>query len=740
MVPARHHPHVGLVCVLMLMWAVCAPAQTVDFAGGTGEPNDPYQIATAEQFIAMGFDPNLLDKHFVLLCDIDLGSDLLTRHTFTQAVIAPEVVHEGVREAQIEYWEFNGSFDGGGHVISNLVIEGDTSSCVGLFGTVGSRGRIENLAVEGALVRGSYYTGGLVGHNDGTILRCHVSGEVSGDDSVGGLVGRSHGTVAMSHASGTVRGGNKCSYLGGLGGQNYNGIVINCYSDAAVQAESDSDYLGALVGNNGGSIANCYAVGSVSAGGGSTLIGGFVGENSGSIANCYASDNVISGERSNSVGGLVGSNPFGSIANCYAAGCVSAGRDSRNVGGLLGEATLTGSVSHCFWDVETAGVLRSSGGIALATSKMQDASTYLLEGWDWLGERANGTADLWVIPEAGGYPKLAVFCDSCEVHALEGAGTRENPYRLTSPEDIGAVSRHDPSACYQLDADVSMSGIVWTSAPVAGLDGGFEGGGHTVSGLTIRDGGYLGLFAVLTPRAQVANVAIEEVNVAGEGHGTSLGSLAGENLGSITNCRATGVVYGYHTVGGLVGCNYRGRIVNCGAAVDTLGVRYGCGGLVGVNTGTLSCCSATGAVSGVKVMEDMGGLVGYNNYLGHITDCYARGNVSDREYSLHAGGLVGHNLHLLSSCYATGSVVAGTGSIGLGGLVGKDEGGAVDNCYFLRPSSGAGLIGFGEPLSADQMMNQASFVGWDFENVWIICEGRDYPRLRWEEVECGSER
>jgi len=727
--------YLSLAAIVLLARAAFA----VEFAGGTGKPNDPYQIATAEQLISIGSDPNLLDKHFVLLSDIDFGSDPLTQYRFVQAVIAPEVMYEDENEIWFETWEFNGSFDGTGHTVRNLVIEPDVSYAVGLFGTVGVRGRVENLSVENAFIRGWDASGGLVARNYGTILRCYASGEVSDGMFVGGLVGRNHGTIALSHASGTVSGENQCYYVGGLAGQNFDGIIINCYSDAGVQGGYDSEYLGALAGANTGSIANCYATGSVTAGDDSLFVGGLVGDNMGSIANCYATGSVLSGAKSTSVGGLVGNNPFGSIANCYAIGRVSAGPNSENVGGLLGHAIEVGDVSHCFWDVETSGLTQSGGGVGLTTIAMQDANRYLLEGWDWVGERANGTADLWVIPAAGGYPKLAVFCDSCEVHILEGVGTQDNPYKLASAEDVGAVSRYDPSACYRLDADVSMSGIVWTSAPIAALDGGFEGAGHTVSGLIIRDGGYLGLFAVLASRAQVTDIMVEDANVRGAGYATSFGALAGENLGSIARCRATGVVSGFHTVGGLVGSNHWAQMVNCGAAVNVLGVRYGCGGLAGSNSGSITGCFATGCVSGLEGVEEVGGLVGYNNHLGHITDCYARGNVSAGEHSSHIGGLLGHNIYLglLINCYATGGVAAGAGSIGLGGLVGKDEGGTIQNCYFLRPPNGTGpTSGVGQPRTADQMMRRNNFVGWDFANTWMICEGSDYPRLRWEGVTC----
>ena len=72
--------------IVVTFWSLWT-CHAADFAGGTGEPNDPYQIATAEQLISIGSDPNLLDKHFVLINDIDLDPNLPGGQVFPRAVI-----------------------------------------------------------------------------------------------------------------------------------------------------------------------------------------------------------------------------------------------------------------------------------------------------------------------------------------------------------------------------------------------------------------------------------------------------------------------------------------------------------------------------------------------------------------------------------------------------------------------------------------------------------------------------
>jgi len=144
--------------LIMPALGLCTAVSAVEFAGGTGEPNDPYQIATAEQLIAIGADPNLPSKHFVLIADIDLSGVTLS-HPVVGA--------------------FNGTFDGRGHAICNLTIRADGRGYVGLFGMIGWAGRISDLHVVDADITASgrrNYHGVLAGYNDGTLVDCSATG------------------------------------------------------------------------------------------------------------------------------------------------------------------------------------------------------------------------------------------------------------------------------------------------------------------------------------------------------------------------------------------------------------------------------------------------------------------------------------------------------------------------------------------------------------------------------------
>ena len=205
-----------------------------EYSGGTGEPNDPYQIATAADLIALGNEPNDYNKHFILTADIDLDPNLPGRRIFDKAVIAPDMndTQDGFQGPS-----FTGSLDGNDHTISQLTIEG--GGYVGLFGELASEAEVKALGVADANVTGSDpYVGGLVGYNYGTILTSHSTGMVQGGGGVGGLVGNNDGTIISSYSSAAVS-GNTDDLCGGLVGVNNWGSIAACYSTGKCQGASE---------------------------------------------------------------------------------------------------------------------------------------------------------------------------------------------------------------------------------------------------------------------------------------------------------------------------------------------------------------------------------------------------------------------------------------------------------------------------------------------------------------------
>jgi len=298
------------------------------YSGGTGEPNDPYQIATAADLMLLGKTPDDYDKHFKLMADIDLSG-----HLYDAALIAPD---GNPNDPAFQGTSFNGVFDGNSHAISNMTIDGD--GYLGLFGRTESAGILENLELTDVNIVGTDYVSGLVGFNRGSIASSCVTGTIIGNKRVGGLTGRNWGSIAAS------------------------------YNAAAVTGHDD---IGGIAAANYGTIRNSYNAGPAE---GSLDVGGLVGENYGSIVASYSTGAVNGASRA---GGIVGYN--------YA--------DS-------------GTVTDCFWDMETSGLSISSGGTGKTTAELQTAQTFLDASWDFAGESANGTDDIWWILEGQDYPRL----------------------------------------------------------------------------------------------------------------------------------------------------------------------------------------------------------------------------------------------------------------------------------------------------------------------------------------------
>jgi len=246
-------------CILYAAVAVflfTRPAEA-KYSGGTGEPNDPYQIATASDLIALGDSPEDYDRHFILTADIDLDPNLPGQKVFTKAVIAADTNDTAV---WFQGTSFTGVFDGNGHTISHLTITG--GAYLGLFGRLASGDEVRDLGVVDVNITGS--------------------GECVGD-----LVGYNSVNIATSYSTGSVSGTGQYGSVGGLVGQNYYGYVTGC-----------------------------------------------------------------------------------------------------------------------FWDIDTSGQATSASGIGKTTAEMQTAGTFLEAGWDFMGEAANGTEDIWWILEGKDYPHL----------------------------------------------------------------------------------------------------------------------------------------------------------------------------------------------------------------------------------------------------------------------------------------------------------------------------------------------
>ena len=213
-----------------------------------------------------------------------------------------------------------------------------------------------------------------------------------------------------------------------------------------------------------------------------------------------------------------------------------------------------------------------------------------------------------------------------------------------------------------LTADIDLTGKDWT--PI-GTDydnsykGTFDGGGHTITGLTFTTNDkYAGLFGWLNKAGTVKNVVMEGVQItSNQIYGGCIGGVAGYSWGTIENCSVSGSVSGTVYVGGVVGAQIDGSITGCSSSVTVKGTTD-VGSLVGQTNGgaTLTACYATGNVTlEIDPVNNIsgGGLVGMNGGSG-IRACYATGNVTSTGSStgnVHIFGLLGDNYTMVTACY-----------------------------------------------------------------------------------------
>ena len=213
-----------------------------------------------------------------------------------------------------------------------------------------------------------------------------------------------------------------------------------------------------------------------------------------------------------------------------------------------------------------------------------------------------------------------------------------------------------------LDKNIDLTGKDWT--PI-GTDydnsykGTFDGGGHTITGLTFTTNDeYAGLFGWLNRAGTVKNVVMEGVQItSNQIYGGSIGGVVGYSWGTIENCSVSGSVSGTVYVGGVVGVQIGGSITGCSSSATVKGT-VDVGGVAGQtnSSATLTACYATGNVTleiAPKKNIAGGGLVGMNAG-SSLLACYATGNVTSTGSStgyVHIGGFLGNNYTTVTACY-----------------------------------------------------------------------------------------
>lgn len=286
-----------------------------------------------------------------------------------------------------------------------------------------------------------------------------------------------------------------------------------------------------------------------------------------------------------------------------------------------------------------------------------------------------------------------------------GNGTETEPYIIATAAQLDEV-RNFPSACFELSKDIDLSSYLnsnssgWT--PIKDFTGKFDGKKHTIKGLWISLSSIsnVGLFANIqgssnNKRASVSNLFVN-ISKKGITGGSSVGGICGSlSDGNIENCMVTGDISGGSNVGGVVGY-VRNNYV----------------------TSNISQCASSGNI--IANSGSVGGILAYQNGACSIENCYSIANVNvktEGSYYSEAYGIGGS----AENCYFAGTISGA--NINYVYPIGSNT-----NSYY--DSEKTKISGKSGALTTKEMKQQASFQGWDFDKIWTIQEGVDYPKLR----------
>lgn len=279
-----------------------------------------------------------------------------------------------------------------------------------------------------------------------------------------------------------------------------------------------------------------------------------------------------------------------------------------------------------------------------------------------------------------------------------------------------------------LDLNISPynEGTGWK--PIGEFKGEFDGNGLVIDNLYINTiSRYAGLFSRTNKDIQFAvikNLTITNANVTGD---SSVGILVGYNgFTNVENVKVQGTVKGRLNVGGLLGQNWDSSTVKHSSAdVNVLG-NHNVGGLIGENIGGYVDNSySTGYVESTQY--NAGGFIGHLSWNRAVQNSYSTATVKGVQ---NVGGFVGMfwSSAVIRNSYSTGLT---TGNINVGGFVGDNSNNTIlSNSYWDTTTSKLTTSKGGIGKTSNELANLATYSGWDFNTIWELNEGSNYPTLK----------
>ncbi len=542
-------------------------------------------------------------------------------------------------------------------------------------------------------------------------------------------------------------------YAAGLFGSVKGGTIKNL-GMVNSRIVGDGETAGGIVWYaQGATITNCYNTGYVY----STedtltaAAGGIVGTSDGgtTITNCYNAGNITAIQNADTAyyqcpayaGGIVGhSYSNTTIRNCYNVGRIGASGYGSYANGITEASTVT--IANCYslsyTAVSTIEVPGEKSVTNCTNAQMIDRATYV--GFDFDTVWSFNSESEYPLPTLQSVPHVNQYQTSDTDKFASGTGSFVNPYRIETKAQLNNV-RYDLTAHYILMADIAFTSADFASTGIfynegkgwqpigtgagtsASFSGTFDGNGHVVKNLKMNDPDcdYAGLFGCVSG-GTISNLGVENASVTG---GRYVGGIVGlaNNNATLTNCYSTSKVTAkehakYTTsasayAGGLVGDAGKGtKFLNCYSTASTTA------------TATAEKDASTYAYAG--------GFAGALYSGCRVSNCYNTGTAyASAETMAYAGGIAGDAYGLpvntISNCYSTaGSIQAYAATVYIGGITGYS--GKITNCYYSdQVSKGTGVA-----CTLEELQQQATFVGFDFDDVWCIDTLRSYkyPQLR----------
>lgn len=755
--------------------------RVINFAGGSGTETDPWQIETAEHLdnIRYFLGAENSNKFFKQIAHIDLG-------------VAPWNQNEGwmpIGHPQNEDF-FMGNYNGNGFTINNLTINRPSQDYIGLFGAA-TDASLHAIGLKDVIIDGHSNVGAISGYIYNTlVIKSFATGEILAHGNwAGGLVGVSvyHNIIDQCFANVDVFAEGYSA--GGLAAtiETYSSVT-NSYATGSV---SGYRYIGGLAGwINFSTIDHSYATGYVisPSGGNSGGLIGFGHDTYDAYWNIETTAQMVSaGGVPKTTIEMLQQNTF----NNYDFTDIWTIEEGSSYPYLTWQQQAEGfnfppaqpPASNLRAELAETEIILSWNAPSIGNPSGYNIyrDGYVI---DFVNGRTSFSDSGLELNTLYSYYVTAVYgsdqsqpSNTISAFFFEGFdggnGTCENPYLISTAEQLNVV-RYFLRNHFKQIADIDLGVEPWSQGegwePIGGLnsrfEGSYEGDGNTIYNLTINrpEERFIGLFGLIDNNVLVQNLNFENASIVGSSRaGVLSGGIYNSSTAKNINIVSATVVANQF-VGSLTALIHDNcYLENIYANADVTGTSFvgGIAGGLAVNNSILLNAYFTGTVNATD--DVVGGLIGWLAATGHIYESFSTADVNGNS---EVGGLVGRfNSSYIKNSYASGRVTgqsrAGgliggflegwltgeifnnfstgevTGEAESGGLLGwiPDEDGDewdFQNNYWDVNSSGFDYSAAGEGLTTLQMLQQSSFVNWDFAEIWGIVENITYPYLQWQ--------